>query len=118
MEKNFMLSIIEKDTRKLAVLTLKGDPLGLLDADLIREKTKGVVQAEIKHLLFDMTDVHHINSAGLGALMAALLTMRREGGTVQFAGIGPHVSKVFTITRLNKIFDIAPNVEEAIRAWK
>ena len=112
-----VLKIIELDTKKLAVLALRGDPLGQADADLIREKSREVVNAGIRHLLFDMTEVRHINSAGLGALMAALLTMTRERGTVQFAGTGPHVDKILAMTRLNKIFDIVPSVNDAVHKW-
>ena len=112
-----MLKIVEKDTKKLAILTLTGDPLGQVDAELIKEKAREVVKSGIQHLLFDLSGVKHINSAGIGALMAALFTMTRAGGTIQFTGIGPHVDKVFTMTRLNKIFDILPSVDDAIHKW-
>ena len=112
-----MLKILEKDTRKLAVLTLSGDALGQVDGDLIREKCREVVNAGIRHLLFDMTGVNHINSEGLGALMSAFLTMKRENGTIQLAGIGPHVGQIFALTRLNTVFDIAPSVKDALESW-
>ena len=112
-----MLKIVEKDTRKLAVLTLSGDPLGEYDAKLIREKCHEVAQSGIRHLLFDMKGVLHINSAGLGGLISALLTMTREGGSVKFAGVRPNVDKVFTITHLKQIFDIAPSMEAATQEW-
>ncbi len=110
-----MLKIVEKDTKKLAILTLSGDPLGEYDAKLIREKSHEVAKAGIRYLLFDMNGVMHINSAGLGGLIAALLTMLREGGSVKFAGVRPNVEKVFTITHLKQIFDIAPSIEAATK---
>lgn len=113
-----MLKIIEKDNRKLAVLSLTGDPLGEPDAELVREKTRSIVQSKVRHLIFEMSGVRHINSAGLGGLISALLTMSREGGTVQFAGVGTNVNKVFNITHLNQIFEIVPTVEDAIGKWR
>ena len=112
-----MLKIVEKDTRKLAILTLSGDPLGEYDAKLIREKSHEVAKSGIRHLLFDMNGVLHINSAGLGGLIAALLTMTREGGVVKFAGVRPNVDKIFSITHLKQIFDIVPSIETATQQW-
>jgi len=112
-----MLKIIEKDNRKIAVLTLTGDPLGEQDAELVREKTRGIVSSNIQHLIFDMSGVKHINSAGLGGLISAMHTMIRAGGTIQFAVVSVNVAKVFKITRLNEIFVIKNSVEEAVREW-
>ena len=112
-----MLKIIEKDNRKIAVLTLTGDPLGEQDAELVREKTRSIVASNIQHLIFEMSGVRHINSAGLGGLISAMHTMARAGGTIQFAAVGTNVHKVFKITRLTEIFNIKITVEEAVREW-
>jgi anti-sigma B factor antagonist len=113
-----MLNIIEKDNKKLALLTLKGDPLGESDAEMVRQRIRSVVESKIHHVVFEMSGVHHINSAGLGGLVMANVTMVRAGGTIQLAGICENVDRVLRITRLDTVFDIVSSAEEAIKKWK
>ena len=113
-----MLKIIEKDNRKLALLTLSGDPLGEPDAELVRQKIKAIIQSKIPHVIFEMSRVRHINSAGLGGLVMAQVSMLNAGGTVQFTNVVENVGKVFGITHLDRVFEIVPTVEEAVREWE
>lgn len=112
-----MLKIIERDDNKVAIMSLSGDPLGEPDADLVRQKTKQVVQSNIRHVVFDMTGVKHINSAGLGGLVSAMITLSKVGGTVQFTNVREAVQMVFKITRLSELFVVFPSVDEALKQW-
>jgi len=112
-----MLSIIEKDKKKIALFTLTGDPLGESDAELVRQKMRLVVDSKIPHVIFEMKGVRHINSAGLGGLVMANVTMAKAGGTIQFTDIGVNVMKVLKMTRLDTVLEIVPTADEAITQW-
>jgi anti-sigma B factor antagonist len=108
------MQIIRKEDKKIAILSLVGDPLGEEDAQLLRKKIQNVIQEKIKHVVIDLRGVKHINSAGLGGLIAAMCAMLRAGGAVFFACVGENVKTVFGITHLDHIFNIYETVEEAI----
>src|SRR5262245_52199345 len=112
-----MLKIVEKDNKKVAIMALTGDPLGEPDAELVRQKTRQLVQSQIRHVVFDMSGVRHINSAGLGGLVSAMTTMRKVGGTVQLSNVVDAVRRIFTITRLEELFPMFSSVDEAIGKW-
>lgn len=113
-----MLSIIDKGSEKIAILRLTGDPLGESDAELVREKVRGVMETRVLHLVFEMSGVRHINSSGLAGLVAAKVSMARLGGTVQFTNLNKNVLGILDMTRLNTVFDILPTLEEAMKRWE
>jgi len=109
------MKIIEKGTKRIAVLSLVGDPLGETDAMLLRKKISAVVSDQIHHVVIDLKDVKHINSAGLGGLISAMCTMLRVGGAAFFAHANVHVTETFRITHLDQVFNTFETVDEAVK---
>ncbi len=108
------MRIINKSDKKICILSLVGDPLGETDAQLLRKKIHDLTDDEIHHVVIDLSGVKHINSAGLGGLIAAMCTMMRVGGSVHYASAGSHVKDVFKITHLDHIFNVYETVEAAL----
>ena len=113
-----MMRIVEQGNQRIAILKLIGDPLGEQDANTLREKIYDLRKEEIKHVIFDLSEVHHINSAGLGGLIAAMFTMLKEKGDVRFACVGTNVQRIFKTTHLDEVFNADKTVEEALRSYK
>ncbi len=113
-----MVKIITKANHQIAIMSLVGDPLGEPDAQLLRNKIYGVVHDNIRHVIIDLTAVRHINSAGLGGLIAAMFTMLKAGGDLSFAGPGKNVRETFRITNLDKIFSTYDSVDDALKNYK
>jgi anti-anti-sigma factor len=113
-----MMRIVEEGSRKIAVLKLIGDPLGEHDAKTLRRKIHDLSEDEIRHVIFDMSGVKHINSAGLGGLISAMFTMLKAKGEVRFACIGDNVDHIFKMTHLDEIFISDPTVESALKNYQ
>jgi anti-sigma B factor antagonist len=64
-------------------------------------------------MLLDFTNVDHLSSAALGALIDANNRIRNKNGQLRMANIKPQIMEVFVITKLNKLFKILPTREEA-----
>lgn len=60
-------------------------------------------------LILDLGQVEFLDSSGLGAVVAALKTLR-EGQVLELADLHPTVQRVFDLTRLSTIFTIYANV--------
>jgi anti-sigma B factor antagonist len=112
------MQINENVERDAARLTFKGDLLGETDGDAVRRKIYDLLGASVKHVVIDLGDVRHINSAGLGSLIAALITMRKSGGDIRLARVGRNVQNIFVITRLVQIFETYGTAEEAANAYR
>jgi len=68
---------------------------------------------EGKNVLFDLRRMAHIDSSGLGVLVQVLQKAKSGGGKVVLAGLQPGPKIVFDITKVSRVFEIVPAVEDA-----
>jgi anti-sigma B factor antagonist len=67
-----------------------------------------------KKLLLNFTEVGFMSSAALGKLITVNKKMKAQGGAVKMCNIRPDILEVFAITRLDRLFDIKKDEEEAL----
>jgi len=79
-------------------------------AALIEERTN-------PKLLLDFNTVDHLSSAALGMLINADKKIKQKNGQLRLANIKPQIFEVFVITKLNKLFKILPNRDEALASF-
>lgn len=73
---------------------------------------------EVKRVLLDLTGMAHIDSSGLGALVALQQWLGDRGGALKMACLQPRAKVVFDITRVDRIFAIYDTVEAALAAFE
>ena len=66
-------------------------------------------------LLISFSNVDHLSSAALGALITIDRKVKEKKGGLRLANIDPHIYEVFAITRLNRLFDIHESTESALK---
>ena len=66
-----------------------------------------------KNVLFDLSKMVHIDSSGLGVLVQVLQKVKSGGGKVVLAALQPAPKIVFDITKVSRVFEIVPTVEDA-----
>ena len=65
------------------------------------------------NVLFDLSKMGHIDSSGLGLLVQVLQKAKAGGGKVVLAALLPGPKIVFDITKVSRVFEIVPTVEDA-----
>jgi len=68
-------------------------------------------------LVIDFSNVEHLSSAALGKLITLNSRVRSRGGGLRLAQIDPQIYEVFTITKLDQLFEIHDTVDEAVRTF-
>jgi anti-anti-sigma factor len=68
-----------------------------------------------KKLIFDLNSVDYIDSMGLGVVTLCSGIMQAGGGALRVAGAQPQPTKIFQLTRLDKILSFFPTLEDASR---
>jgi anti-anti-sigma factor len=68
-------------------------------------------------LLLDFSSVEFLSSAALGKLITLDKKMKAHGGTLKLSNIRPEIYEVFTITKLNRLFDIRKDEADALAAF-
>ena len=78
-----------------------------LKADIIEFMNRGH-----RTLVLDLSEVAFIDSSGLGALIGSLKSLG-DGGELALSGAKDMVASMFKLTRMNEVFRMYKNPEEA-----
>jgi anti-sigma B factor antagonist len=110
-------SIETEQKRHVSVLTLAGR-LTLGDATgKLRDAVAHELESGQKNILLQMSGVNYIDSAGLGALVAARTTTGRHGARLKLAGLSGRVTDLMQLTKLHTVFDIFENESLAVLSF-
>jgi anti-sigma B factor antagonist len=109
------LSITRADHGDRTVVHLGGE-IDVYTAPLVREKLDEQIHAGRTDLVVDLTEVSFLDSTGLGVLVGRLKLTRTRGGSLRLVGKDERVLKVFSITGLDKVFEIHPDLDSALAA--
>jgi anti-sigma B factor antagonist len=81
-------------------------------APSLREEVLGMMK-DGTNVLFDLSGMVHIDSSGLGVLVQILQKAKAGGGKVVLAALQPGPKIVFDITKVSRVFEIVPTVDDA-----
>jgi anti-anti-sigma factor len=71
--------------------------------DLIPE-SRSQIAAITYRIVVDLSNVTHVDSTGLGALLGAWTAVQRKGCDLEIANLNPRVEKLVEITKLDTVF--------------
>jgi anti-sigma B factor antagonist len=72
-----------------------------------------IIRQDGPWVVFDLTHVTFIDSAGIGTVIRGLIKLRKLGGTLRLAGVTGMVEGVLKLTRIDRTIEIFPTAEEA-----
>lgn len=75
-----------------------------------------IEQGEKVNLILDFVNVTFLSSAVLGMLIRVSKRVYENDGQLRLCNITPKIYEIFKITRLTRIFDIYPDIEESIES--
>ena len=82
-------------------------------APALREEVMGRMAEGGMNVLFDLSKMVHIDSSGLGVLVQILQKVKADGGKVVLAALQSGPKIVFDITKVSRVFEIVPTVDDA-----
>ena len=68
-------------------------------------------------MLISFENVDHLSSAALGTLITINNKIRGKDGQLRLANIDPRIYEVFVITKLNRLFQIHDDADQAIASF-
>lgn len=108
---NFTFTITEAEDVK--VLHIHGKILDNQNDSILLSELGKVDKSQ--KWIFDLAKLETVNSSGLNLLLKCFAKIRTQGGELMFCSPTPSVDKLFTITKLNTVFLLVPNIEEGIK---
>jgi len=99
---------------KYAIFSLNEMNLNSLVAPNLKSEFVLLHSEGVKNLIFDMSDVHFVDSSGLSAILTANRLWKDQGLFVLTGINHPSVIKLIDISRLNSVLTIIPTVDESV----
>jgi len=97
------------------IVVVESPRLESTNAEEFRTRCAALVEAGHRELIFDLGQVEFMDSRGLGAMISVFKLVSPDGG-VSLAGLRHHVADLFKLTRLDRIFPIFRDAEQAAQA--
>lgn len=80
-----------------------------------KEKMAEWVKKDHRLFVLDLSSVGFIDSSGLGAIISTLKLIGNSGNIV-ISGVNPPVMKLLKLTRLDKVFQVFDNQDDAVNS--
>jgi anti-sigma B factor antagonist len=113
-----VLRIAERNVEGVTILDLAGRLVMDQGDAAFRDCVVNLLKRQQKRMIINLQEVTYIDSAGVGMLVAKMLSVRRAGGDMKLLHLTTRSNRVMTITRLLTVFEAFDDEEEAIRSFK
>ena len=83
----------------------------------LRDVISDLLSKGHKKILFNLGDVNYIDSSGLGHLVSAFTSVRKQDGELKLLNLTNKVHDLMQITRLYTVFDIMDDEAVAVKSF-
>ena len=111
------MQLIEEQIGSVLVVKPLEKRLDAFVAADFKERMASSIRGGKEWILLDLQEVEFIDSSGLGAIVASL-KMLSGNGDLMIAGATNTVSGLFKLTRMDRVFQIFADREQALAAMK
>ncbi|MGB2705462.1 MAG: STAS domain-containing protein [Candidatus Omnitrophota bacterium] len=87
-------------------------------APQVKKVLDKLIGAKKEKIILNLKDVSYVDSSGLATLVEILKGMRSYGGKLKLTNLSTKVKNLFEITKLEKLFGIDSEEEEALEALR
>src|SRR5262249_20715242 len=111
LENVMVLSIVVSKANGVSVVHLSGAIYFGEESAALRRCVKDLLVPS-RQIVLDLASVTHIDSGGLGTLVALHASAKKKGGEIKLANLTDHPKEALQITKLVTIFEIFDRVED------
>jgi anti-sigma B factor antagonist len=92
-------------SENIAVVRCRGRIVFGEEADELRRVVLGLLN-ETKRIVLNLAWIEHIDSSGVGTLVASFISARHRGAEIKFAALSPRARRVLTSTNVDQLFEV------------
>ena len=113
-----MTATIERLADATAVVTVSEPMTQGTSLTLADSQVRAAIADGVNRLVFDLTGVDYVDSAGLGMIVFASGSLREKKGVIRLCGVAPRVVSLLKLTKTDSFLPIDPGREESLAALK
>ena len=84
---------------------------------ILRDTVAQLLSSGQKKILLNLGDVNYIDSSGIGELVSAFTTVRKQGGELKLLNLTKKVHDLLQITKLYTVFDVKDDEAAAVKSF-
>ena len=111
------LEIQQREHEGIVILDLKGRITMGPEATALRECIAALTAAGTTRVVFNLKEVDHIDSTGLGALVVCAIGLRKIQGNVKLVNLSRRHIELLVMTKLATIFEIFTDEQDAVNSF-
>ena len=109
------MQINQEEKNGILVYYLNGE-IDINTSPQVKKIIDKAIAAKKDKILLNFKDVSYIDSSGLATLVEVLKGLRSYGGKLAISNLSVKVKNLFEITKLEKLFNISSEEEEAVKS--
>ena len=100
------------------VLKISGKIMGGPDHEKFQSEVKELVAEGHVDVLLNMSKVSWVNSTGLGILVSAFHTLKKNSGRLKICEVNERIDNILNVAQLKLVFETFDQCEEALASFK
>lgn len=105
-----------KTARPVLVMQLP-ERLKLETAQEFQREVEPLLRADRPRVVFDFSEVRHLDSAGIEMLLRCLEEVMRRDGDLKLASVTPEAAVILELTRVDRLFEVFECASDAIASF-
>lgn len=112
------MEIKHKKLNGILVITPECESLDAKDASRFKEQVIGLINENAtSSVVCDLSQLHFIDSSGLGSLLSVLRELNTRGGDLKLSGMNQSIRTMFELVKMHKIFEIYHTSDDAVGSF-
>jgi len=111
------MTIATREAGDVTIVDLRGRLVVGAEGAALRRQVRDLLHDGKNKLLLNASQVEFIDSSGLGELVTALRSVRKQGGELKLLNLGEKFHDLLRITKLYSLFEITDDEASAVRSF-
>ena len=112
------MKLKSKKKGKIWIIEIEGAIKSGMEFDLAEKLEFCLREAEVPKFIIDLKQVPFINSSALGIFLNVFRESEKSNGRFSLCSISNEVDNLLDITKLNSVFEIFKNQEDALDSFQ
>ena len=112
------LHVTHRDAGEVTVVEMGGRIALGEGSALLRNTIRDLLAERRTRILLNLADITYIDSSGIGELVSAYTSVKRQGGDLKLLHLTKKVHDLLQITRLVTVFEVFTDETAALRSFQ
>ena len=110
------MSVKIENRNGLSVCHVEGE-IDINSSPVIKKSFDKLLSSKTPKIIVNFSKVTYVDSSGLATLVEILKNMRSYGGRLRLTNLSSKIKSLFEITKLEKLFEIMADEQDAISTF-